>query len=306
MTTFRKYLSIGTASLVLALTTACTAQDMNSAPAVHSPPEGAISGPALWQLSDEDTTIYLFGTVHVLPDGLNWFDSRIESAFNASEELVFEVDTRNAAAAGQSIVAKALLSDGQTLRGLMTDENREEFEAALTELGLPKAGFDPMEPWLAAMSLSLLPLQAAGYNTESGVESSLTARAGDKKRDALETIDEQIDLFDGMPMDLQLSYLNATVESLSEMATSVDAMVAEWAEGDAISLGQLMNADMDDDALYERLLTNRNANWVGWINNRLEQPGTVFIAVGAGHLAGKDSVQEQLEESGLTVTRIWK
>lgn len=310
MTNFRKILALGSASLVLALSSACAAQNggqpLASASAIEVAPEGAIAGPALWQVSDEDTTIYLFGTVHILPDDVNWFDARIESAFNSSDDLVFEVDTSDAASAAQGILAKAMLSDGQTLRGLMTEENRTEFEEALTGLGLPPAGFDPLEPWLAAMTLSVMPLQAAGYNTESGVEMSLTTRAGDKTLDALETIDEQIDLFDGMPMKMQLDYLDATIESLPEVASSIDALVAEWVEGDAAALGEMMNADMEDEELYNRLLINRNANWVGWIGNRLEQPGTVFIAVGAGHLAGKGSVQEQLETSGLTVTRIWK
>lgn len=303
MTHMKRLFASCAATAVLAFSTACTAQDIAN---INTPPEGAIAGPALWQLADEDTTIYLFGTVHVLPDDIVWFDERIESAFNASEELVFEVDTSDAAGSAQSIMAKAMLPSGQTLRSLMTDENRVEFEAAMTGMGLPAAGFDPMEPWLAAMTLSLLPLQASGYNTESGVEMSLTTRAGDKKTGALETIDEQIDLFDGMSMELQLAYLDSTVESIPEMTSGIDAMVAEWVEGDAIGLGELMNADMEDEAIYKRLLTDRNTNWTHWISNRLEQPGTVFIAVGAGHLAGKGSVQEQLEASGYTITRIWK
>ena len=83
-------------------------------------------------------------------------------------------------------------------------------------------------------------------------------------------------------------------------------MVAEWIEGDAVALAELLNAELDDPVLYERLLTQRNANWAGWIEQRLQQPGTVFVAVGAGHLAGRDSVQEQLAQRDVGVERIWQ
>jgi uncharacterized protein YbaP (TraB family) len=93
---------------------------------------------------------------------------------------------------------------------------------------------------------------------------------------------------------------------MPQMVDMLDAMVAEWAEGDAVKLAEMMNESMSDPALYQRLLVDRNANWADWIEQRLEQPGEVFIAVGAGHLAGRGSVQELLEGRGHTVTRIWE
>ncbi len=265
-------------------------------------------GPALWQVADKDTTIYLFGTVHALPkDGANWYDARIERAFTASDELVTEVDIANVANSSQSLQAAGMLPEGQSLRAMMTPENRMEYEAVLVSLGLPVEALDRLEPWLAAMTLSLLPLIRQGYDTQSGVELALGAKAGDgKKRDALETIEQQIALFDGLPVDAQLAFLDQTVEAAPHAKASLDAMVAEWREGDAVALAAMLNAEMDDPALYARLLTQRNANWAGWIEQRLAQPGTVFIAVGAGHLAGKDSVQDQLRKRGVKVRRIWR
>jgi len=274
---------------------------------VETPPEGAVPGPALWQVSDKDTTIYLFGTVHALPKDKEWFDGRIERAFNASDELVTEVDLSNAGASTAALQAASKLPEGQTLRTLMTPENRMEFEAALVSLGLPVEALDQTEPWFAAMTLSLLPVLRSGYDLQSGVEQSLGGRAGEgKKRGALETIDDQINLFDGMPQDAQLAFLDETVNAVPKATNSLDGMVAEWLEGDAVQLAALMNAEMTDPVLYDRLLTSRNANWAGWIEQRLEQPGTVFIAVGAGHLAGKGSVQDQLRKRGVRVTRIWE
>jgi uncharacterized protein YbaP (TraB family) len=77
-------------------------------------------------------------------------------------------------------------------------------------------------------------------------------------------------------------------------------------KGDADALAALLNAELDDPVLYQRLLTQRNAHWAGWVEQRLAQPGTVFVAVGAGHLAGADSVQRQLARRGLKVERIWQ
>lgn len=273
---------------------------------IETPPPGAVPGPALWQVADEDTTIYLFGTVHALPEGKNWFDERIQRAFNSSDELVTEIDVSNAASSAQALQAASALPEGQTLRGLMSAENRQQYEAALVGLGLPVEALDRYEPWFAAMTLSLLPLIRSGYQTQSGVELSLDARADEKTRGALETIEEQVDLFDTLPQEAQLAFLDETVEKIPEASNTLDAMVAEWLEGDAVELANLLNAELTDPVLYERLLTERNANWAGWIENRLERPGTVFIAVGAGHLAGAGSVQEQLKDRGIEVRRIWK
>jgi uncharacterized protein YbaP (TraB family) len=272
----------------------------------ETPPPGAVPGPALWKVVDADTTIYLFGTVHALPKGKEWFDGRIERAFAASDEMITEVDLSDQTASAQAMQSAGMLPEGTSLRGLMTPENRQQFEAALVGLGLPVESLDRMEPWMATLTMSLLPLLRQGYQTESGVEFALSARAGEKQRGALETIAQQIDLFDGMPMEAQLTFLDKTVEAMPEAKVSLDAMVAEWIKGDADALAALLNSELDDPVLYQRLLTQRNANWAGWIEQRLEQPGTVFIAVGAGHLAGSDSVQRQLQRRGLKVERIWQ
>ena len=277
------------------------------APAVETLPPGAVAGPALWQVSDEDTTIYLFGTVHALPKDKNWFDGRIERAFNASDEMVTEVDITDLASSTQALQAQGMLPEGQSLRGMMMPEDREEYEMALVSLGIPVETLDRYEPWLAAMTLALLPLLRSGYDTQSGVEMALGQRAGEaKKRGALETIDQQIALFDGMPMEAQLAFLDQTVAQIPNATVSLDAMVAEWIEGDAVELARLMNSELTDPVLRDRLLIQRNASWADWIKRRLEEPGTVFIAVGAGHLAGEGSVQDQLRERRVRVKRVWQ
>jgi uncharacterized protein YbaP (TraB family) len=287
-------------------TLAASSLALSGCATVETPPKGAIPGPALWQVSDSDTTIYLFGTVHALPRDKQWYDARIERALNASDELVTELDIGDLARSSEALQEVGRLPEGQNLRSMMTTENRLEYEAALVALGVPVETLDNYEPWLAAMTLSLLPLLRSGYDTQSGVEVSLGERAGeDKKRGALETIEEQIHIFDGMPLEAQLSFLDQTVEQIPQASSGLDAMVAEWVKGDAVGLAALMNSQLSDPVLKDRLLTERNAHWADWIKQRLDQPGTVFIAVGAGHLAGKDSVQDQLRKRRVKVTRIW-
>lgn len=300
----KKLLANATGALALALGAGCAGAEETPQAATAQPEP--VPGPALWQVGDEDTRIYLFGTVHALPPGTEWYDQRIERAFTSSSELVTEISLEDAATTGQAIAGRAVLEGDRTLRELMNEEDRAEYEAALEGLGLPVAALDRVEPWFAAMNLSLLPLMASGYDPNSGVDMVLETRAEGKTRGALETLDEQVDLFDGLPMDAQLAFLDQTVAAVPRAANSLDAMVAEWLEGDADELAELLNSEMDDPELYQRLLVDRNANWAEWIEQRLEQPGDVFIAVGAGHLAGTGSVQEQLEARGIEVTRIYR
>lgn len=285
-----------------AIATSAIALAMTSVPVAAQ--DAQATGPALWQIADEDTTIYLFGTVHVLPADVEWYDARIAKAFDSSEVLVTEVDMTDQAGMTAIIGQRAMLEAGATLRGMMGEEDRAEYESAMQAMGLPPAALDQFEPWFAALNLSVIPLLQAGYDPNAGVEMALEALAGDKQRGALETVEEQIALFDEMEPAYQLTYLDTAVESLPDVVPMVGEMVSEWVEGDADRLAEIMNGEIDDPYLYNRLLIARNANWVGWIENRLDVPGTVFIAVGAGHLAGEGSVQDQLEDRGHTVTRI--
>ncbi|MXO64433.1 TraB/GumN family protein [Altericroceibacterium endophyticum] len=295
----------GSLSMILGVT-ACAAEPLEIPENLaETDIEEGHQGPALWALSDDDTTVYLFGTVHVLPEDVKWFGGAIAEAFQSSDELVTEIDMNDAAAMQQLVMSKAILpADAPTLREQMSDENREQYEAAMVTLGLPVEALDRFEPWYAAMTLQLLPMVQAGYGANSGVDAVLTAKAADKQRAALETPDEQISLFDEMSPDTQLAFLDQTVESLPGMMDTIDAMVGEWLAGDADDLARIMNGELDDPALYKRLLTDRNAHWADWIEERMQQPGTVFIAVGAGHLAGENSVQAQLAQRGLPTRRI--
>ncbi|WP_340587664.1 TraB/GumN family protein [Erythrobacter alti] len=286
----------------------------------HEAAESTASGPALWRVADEDTTIYLFGTVHLLPEGLDWLSPTVEQALTSSDQFVSEIDTSlipeydpasgtppppELMAILQMQMGLAQLTTGGTLRDLMNEEDRAEYETAMTDLGLPVAAFDGFEPWFAIIAMSQVAMTQAGLDASNGVERQLDHLIEGKDRAAFETVEQQMGFFDGLPMESQLTMLDESVEGFAVMREMFDQMVGEWVEGDPDGLAAIINDAMAaDPILYDTLLTQRNTNWAGWIDDRLDQPGTVFIAVGAGHLAGQDSVQDFLTERGITAERI--
>jgi uncharacterized protein YbaP (TraB family) len=280
--------------------------DNHAATETAAAPATTGTGPALWKVADEDTTIYLFGTVHVLPKELEWYDATIATALKGSDMIVTEIKMDKASEAElQELSMKlGLLPPGTTLRSLLTPEQTAAYEAGLAKLGAPPEAFDPVKPWLAGLTLSLLPLMQQGYDPNSGVEKILLAKAGTKPQGALETAEFQLGIFDNMPTEAQVAFMMEAVEGMDEIKPMLDRMVAEWAEGDAAELANIMNEGMTDPAVAEALLYSRNANWAEWIDTRLDEPGTVFIAVGAGHLAGAKSVQDYLAQKGITVARV--
>lgn len=304
-----KNLLLAAAPLALMLQGCATYAEDTAVASVPVAPagQGTGEGPALWKVADEDTTIYLFGTVHALPDGVEWYKGPIETALDSADTLVTEIpaDATSDPASQQAIAMQAMLPEGETLRGILGDERSAKYEAALTGFGLPVNAFDRFEPWFAGMTMAVLPLLKNGWTAESGVENVVETNAGEAvARDALETVEYQIGVFDNLPQDTQIEFLMSTIDNIDQLVPLMDEMLAEWIAGDADGLAELMNRSLTDPALAKALLYDRNANWAEWIDERMDTPGTVFIAVGAGHLAGEKSVQDYLAGRDIAVTRI--
>lgn len=310
MTKFLRKLACTAAALSLIASTPVLAQQQKPTPVptAQVPAEQVeMGGPALWKVADEDTTIYLFGTVHALPKDVDWYKGNVADALASSDILVTEIMmTPDAATNMQSIIMNTgMLPADQKLRDLLDEAQRASYDAAMTKLGMPVETFDRFEPWYASMMLSMLPIMKEGYSPESGVEAVLTAKGGEAKpRGELETIEFQMSLFDQLPLESQITFLVQAAEGVDTIKGMLDRMVAEWLEGDADGLAELMNEGLTDQVLAERLLYQRNSSWAEWIDTRLDTPGTVFIAVGAGHLAGDKSVQDALELRGIEISRV--
>ncbi len=264
--------------------------------------------PALWVVKDDDTTIYLFGSVHVLKPGLSWFDEAVKDAFDKSDQLMLElVMPEDQSAVAKTMMPLAMDTTGKTLPSRLSAEELKAYQAAMTNLGLPANAFDNFEPWFPAMTLSVLPLTKLGYDPEQGAEKQLTAaaKAAGKPIAGFETLEEQLGFFDTLPEASQVAFLNAVVRDIDTLGPMLDKMVGQWAKGDPEALAQSMNESMEaTPELAKTLLWDRNARWADAIKTRMDQPGTVFVAVGAGHLAGDKSVQDYLKARGLTATRV--
>jgi uncharacterized protein len=263
--------------------------------------------PALWVVKDADTTIYLFGTIHVLEPGLTWFDEAVKAAFDKSDTLVTEIVAPDTASM-QALVARVGANpDGPTLTEQLPADKRPAYTAALAQLHMPAAALDRVKPWLAAVTLSVAPLRDMGFSEENGPETILerAAKQAGKKTEALETAEQQFGYFNSLSAPAQLTFLTSTLDELPKLRVTMRTMVDEWSRGDPDALAKEMNDSLKDSPeVAQKLLFGRNKNWAGWIAERMKRPGTVFIAVGAGHLAGKGSVQEQLAAYKLKAVRV--
>lgn len=273
------------------------------APAATSIP----ADPALWVIKRGQSTIYLFGTIHVLKPGIDWFDDDIKAAFEASDRVVMELPDVDEAASQPLVLRLATDQSGVPLTQKLPPADRAAYQAALAKLGIPAAAFDRFEPWFAAVNLGLIPVLKAGYDPAKGADKQLlaAARAAHKRVAGFETLEQQLGYFDTLPEKLQIAYLDQTVKELPKAGETLDKMVGAWAKGDPDALDKSLNEGLRSEPTLRRvLLTDRNKRWAAVIAEILKSPGTVFIAVGAGHLTGADSVQNQLKRRGIIAVRV--
>jgi uncharacterized protein YbaP (TraB family) len=263
--------------------------------------------PALWVVKDADTTIYLFGTVHVMKAGLGWFDEAVKSAFDASGELVLEMVEPPEAELRAIVMRLAVAKDGKALTEKLPEPRRADLAKALADLGRPATMLDGFEPWFATVMLSGMQLPRLGYDPSLGADHVLTeaARKGGKRLVGFETPEGQLGLFDAAPEAQQIEFFGNLLGELDRVGPLTAQIMALWGEGKPDVLGDALNAEMSKTpALAKRLLFDRNARWAEWIGERMKAPGTVFVAVGAGHLGGKGNVRELLAGKGMKVERI--
>ncbi len=264
--------------------------------------------PALWKISQANTTIWLFGSVHMLAPNTPWLNGAVADAADQATELVTETAEPDRKALGALIEARSTLPPGDTLAKLLTPDQRFDLGERLARFGLGPTRFDTNQPWFAAVVLSTLPLLARGFSEHDGVEAALTARMAARGvgRSGIETPADQIEALAGLPRATQVSYLLNVIADFDKINGQVDGMIAAWGKGDAATLARLMRADAarDDPVMTQRLIQDRNQRFAAWILARLRQPGKVLVVIGAMHLAGSQSVIDSLARSGIRVERV--
>ena len=266
-----------------------------------------VARPALWEVSDPDTTIYLFGTIHLLPQDVQWRTAKFDQAVSSAQELVVEtlIDEKNPASLMQAMASLGFAQGLPPLIQRVPPAKRAALQAAIKQSGFPPPALDRMKTWTAAFILLGNKFRALGLSggVEGVLKSNFTAQG--KPIGELETNLEQLSFFDKLPESAQRSLLEGAIEQDKSMNQDFAGMLGAWTRGDVNGIARTFDRDLSGTpALQQSLIHQRNANWSRWIEQRLDKPGAVMIAGGAGHLAGKDSVLEMLKKDGYKVRRL--
>jgi uncharacterized protein YbaP (TraB family) len=248
--------------------------------------------------------------VHILKPETQWRTPKIDAAIAESKELWLELPgltDQEMAAVLMPLVAQHGLSPAKPLSTRLTPEEYKSLQDAAKLAGLPIDMLAIARPWFAAVGISTSAITRAGYDPKSGVEEKLKTIFGERniKARGFETPEQQIKVFTSMTEEEEMAFLRATLQDYDQAPVELDKMVADWVSGDTADLGTMLVEELKSvsPALYDELLTKRNANWVTKIEEMLKGAGTAFVAVGAGHLIGPDSVQVQLKAKGIEAKR---
>ena len=268
--------------------------------------------PAMWKVQGAHGTLYLFGSVHVLKPNVHWETEKVADAFHQSGTVYFEIADIGADAqkAMMPMIKQLGLDPEHPLSTKISKEDVTRLDTTLKGMGaVGEAGFEPMQPWLVYLTLSLLPAVKAGYDPASGVDVILQKEAATQGKTVkgFETAEQQMHYLADFSQKQQVELLH---EALDELPTSVDKLnetVADWERGDvekitALEEGELKTKHPD---LYQKLLVDRNEKISQTLAGLLKDPatGTVFVTVGAAHLAGPDSILAKLRNQGFSATR---
>lgn len=264
--------------------------------------------PPLWVVRDRDTTLYLFGSVHVLPEHIGWLSGPVKRAVMASDTVMLELAPGAVERERPALQALGALSPGAPLRDRLPRDCAGALDKAGEAIGYPPGTFDRAAPWIVQNELGGRAITRAGYSVDNGVEAALTelARRRGKPVLGLENAADQWRAFAGVAEgDQRAALCRLLADPKAPVAANARA-VAAWRRGDVAALTAQFSADRANapPELWDTLVTARNERWTGWIVHRMARPGTVFIAVGTGHLVGTGSVIERLRARGMTVSRL--
>lgn len=269
----------------------------------------------LWEVERPDGSggvAHLLGSVHMADDELT-LDPAVDRALADADALVLEIDPHelDPTRLAKLALEKGSFPDGHTLEQVLPPATWQALQERLAREGLPLAMFQPMQPWYALLTLQMLALQREGYDVGEGVETSLTESAAQsgKPMQGLETVEQQLDMMSGLPLDLQVRQLE---EFLSDEGGGGDlsALIDAWDRGDAVRLEQEVFGELERDPsllpYYERFYFDRNDRMAEGIASRVDHGGHWFVAVGAAHVVGARGIPSLLAEHGYRVRRLPK
>ena len=268
-------------------------------------------GPAIWVVSDEDTTLYLFGTVHLLPDDLVWQREDMRQAFAKAGTLFFEVDTSSNGQIEATVLTTSLglRRDGLRLSDRLDNYQLNLMEAAVNNGDLTIAALDAMQPWLAAEYLMFAAAQNAGLSADLSADEALKSRAAREGKNViyLESLETQIRASADLPEIIQMNILTETLEQFNTLGLDATKIADQWSVGGTDFLTDTLIRPMKSRApeVFNSLLRDRNRAWAVKLSRFMEDSGTGFVAVGTAHLLGEDSLLSDLREQGYIVQRYY-
>jgi len=261
--------------------------------------------PPVWIVHGPHATVVLFGSVHLLAPGIDWEPPALKSALAQANDLWFEIpiDPASALGAQQYAIKRGLLPDGQTLSAQLTPADRERLASAAKICGLPMTLLDRLRPWYADLALSVASTKLANADAAGGVEQSLSAANPNLRRQAFETVAEQIGFLADVPDKDQIDSLRETMSEVKSGPAVYKRLVDAWLAGDVTALRKKVLEPMIKQAPgeYRALVVDRNKRWIPRIEQRLAGQGEAVMVVGAGHLIGPDSVPALLRRDGFRV-----
>lgn len=267
----------------------------------------AAAEPTLWAVAGRNNTVYLFGSVHLLPEGGFEIAGELQRAYRDAALVCLEVDIGKMTPAETTMITleRAMDPEGRSLFELLGPSAGRVREAAAAA-GIELAPFAAFEPWFVGLTVSLLALQQHGYAADHGVEQVIgrAAQQDGKPGCGLETLDEQLGLLDGLPGAEQQDMLLQSLEQAARIDQEMKRLFEAWQDGDDELLArQLVTEFADFPALADKLVYARNERWAAQIAEWLDRPDDVLVVVGALHLVGERGLPAMLERRGFSVER---
>jgi uncharacterized protein YbaP (TraB family) len=263
---------------------------------------------SLWELHGKHNTVYLLGSIHVLRPSDYPLPAVVQDAYRNAASLVMEINLADidTEQIQTQMLASALLPEGKSLPQVMGQSRYARAQSLTRDLGFELSTFDLFAPWFTAEAISQLQLAQIGFEPQAGVEMHFLdlARADGKTVSGLETVHDQIALFESMSMDAQVQYLMSSLEQARDLPKEVDGMVHAWQRGDTNWLETQMKSELGNDpAVYQSLVIARNRKWIARIEALLADDKNYLVIVGTAHLVGRDSVIDLLKRDGIGATQ---
>ena len=263
---------------------------------------------SLFELHGKRNTVYLLGSIHVLRSKDYPLAPAVLEAYGNAKSVFMEVNPEEITSgdAQAEMLAGAILPAGRTLEEVLGQERYRRAAELAHEAGAELSMFDQFAPWFAAEAVSQIELSQLGFAPESGVEMYFMerARSDGKSVSGLETVHDQLSIFQNMPVDTQADYLMSSLEQSHDLARQADSMVDAWQHGDLAWFENQMQSEFGrDPRLFQTLLGARNRKWVPKIEALLNDDVNYLVIVGTGHLVGSGSVIDLLKRDGIGATQ---